>query len=80
MQFRILYRKQKMKVKFFKKLAVVQAAALGLSGAAYAALPAEVATEISTAKTDMLSAIGLVIAAMVAVWALKKLGSKMGWI
>jgi flagellar biogenesis protein FliO len=69
-----------MKFKLFKKLAVVQAAAMGLATAAHAALPAEVNTEIATAKTDMLTAIGLVIAAMVAVWALKKLGSKMGWI
>lgn len=69
-----------MKIQFFKKLAFVQVAALAAAGAAHAALPLEVATEIATAKTDMLAAIGLVIAAMVAVWALKKLGSKMGWI
>jgi Inovirus Coat protein B len=69
-----------MKKALFKKLAVVQAAALLASGAAMAALPTEATDAISTAKTDLLAALGAVIAAMVAVWGLRKLGQKMGWL
>ena len=46
---------------------------------AHAALPEGVSTAITAAQTDMLSAIGLVIGAMVAVWGLLKLASKLGW-
>ena len=56
-------------------------AAIALAAAnAHAALPTEVTTAIDTAKTDLLAAIGLVIAAMVTVWGLRKLGQKMGWL
>lgn len=48
-------------------------------GAAHAAVPAAVTTAITDAGADLLTAIGAVITAMVAVWGLKKLGSKMGW-
>lgn len=61
---------------------IAQAAAAGalvLAANAHAALPADVATAIGDAKTDMLAAIGLVIGAMVAVWGLLKLASKLGW-
>lgn len=68
-----------MKKSFFKKLAIVQSSAIVAAGAAHAALPTDVATVIDTAKADMLSAIGMVMVAMVAVWGLKKLASKMGW-
>ena len=68
-----------MKKSLFKRLAIVQAAALFAAGAAHAALPPAVSEAIDTSKTDMLAAIGLVMAAMVAVWGLKKLASKMGW-
>ena len=69
-----------MKKRFYTRLAAVQAAALVAAGAAHAALPTEVSTAVDTAKTDLLSAIGMVMAAMVAVWGLRKLASKMGWI
>ena len=59
--------------------AVIAATPLALVGNAYAALPAAVSTAITTAETDMTTAVGLVIAAMVVVWGLKKLGTKMGW-
>ena len=49
------------------------------TGAAHAELPAAVGTAITAAQTDMLAAIGLVIGAMVAVWGLLKLASKLGW-
>lgn len=68
-----------MKKRFYTRLAAVQAAALVAAGAAHAALPTEVSTAVDTAKTDLLSAIGMVMAAMVAVWGLRKLASKMGW-
>lgn len=68
-----------MKKALFRRLAVVQAAALGAAGAAHAALPTEVSTAIATYQTDALSAIGLVMAAGVTIWGLMKLASKMGW-
>ncbi|WP_114973668.1 major capsid protein [Rhodoferax ferrireducens] len=59
---------------------LVAAGVLATVGAANAALPTEAATAITTAGTDLLSAIGMVIASMVAVWGLRKLGQKMGWL
>jgi len=46
---------------------------------AQAAVPPEATAAITTAGTDMMTAVGAVIVAMVAVWGLKKLGQKMGW-
>lgn len=69
-----------MKKALFRRLAVVQAAALGAAGAAHAALPEAVSTEITAYKTDALAAIALIMAAGVAIWGLKKLASKMGWV
>ena len=69
-----------MKKALFARLAIVQAAALSAAGAAHAAVPEAVTTALDATKTDLLSAIGAVIAAMVAVWGLKKLGQKMGWL
>lgn len=68
-----------MKKALFNRLAIVQSAAFIAAGNVYAAVPTEVTTEIGLAKTDLLTAIGAVIAAMVAVWGLRKLGIKMGW-
>lgn len=68
-----------MKKRFFSRLVAVQAAALAAVGAAHAALPTEVTTSVETAKTDLLAAIGMVMAAMVTVWGLRKLAAKMGW-
>lgn len=68
-----------MKKRFFSRLVAVQAAALAAVGAAHAALPTEMSTAVDTAKTDLLAAIAMVMAAMVAVWGLRKLASKMGW-
>ena len=61
------------------RLAVIPAFVLASAGAAHAALPSGVDTAITAAQTDMLTAIGLVIGAMVAVWGLLKLASKLGW-
>ena len=47
---------------------------------AHAALDPGIGTAITAAQADILEAIGAVILAMVAVWGLKKLGRKMGWL
>lgn len=65
--------------KFQALLASIPLMALSVIGTAHAALPEQVATEVGNAKTDMLAAVGLVIGAMVAVWGLLKLASKLGW-
>lgn len=65
--------------RFGPKLAAASASALMLAGAAHAALPEATSTEITNYKTDALAAIGLVMAAGVAIWGLKKLASKLGW-
>lgn len=61
------------------KVAAVTALAFAGATSAHAALPDAVATSIEAAKVDMLAAVGLVIGAMVAVWGLLKLASKLGW-
>lgn len=62
-----------------KPVNAVATGTMTLAGAAHAALPTEVSTAVDTAKTDLLAAIAMVMAAMVAVWGLRKLASKMGW-
>lgn len=61
------------------RLAAITAVVLAIAAPAHAALPSGVDTAITAAQGDMLSAIGLVIGAMVAVWGLLKLASKLGW-
>lgn len=62
-----------------KPINAAATATMAVAGAAQAALPTEVSTAVDTAKTDLLAAIGMVMAAMVAVWGLRKLAAKMGW-
>lgn len=62
-----------------KFISAVGAGAMGLIGSAHAALPEGVETAITTYQTDALAAIGLVMAAGVAIWGLNKLASKLGW-
>jgi len=69
-----------MKKQFLARLAVVQGAALVAAGAAHAALPEGAAAAITTYQTDVVTVIGLMIAAGIAIFAVKKLGSKMGWL
>ncbi len=52
---------------------------LAIAGGAHATLPDGVSTAITGYQTDALAAIGLVMAAGVAVWGLSKLASKLGW-
>lgn len=66
------------KIQKFARLSAVTA--LAVIGTAHAAVPAAATAAITEAGTDMLTAVGAVITAMVAVWGLKKLGSKMGWL
>lgn len=61
------------------RLAAIPAFVVATTGSAMAALPEAVSTEIDTYKTDALSALALILAAGVAIWGLKKLGSKLGW-
>lgn len=61
------------------RLAAIPAVVLTAIGTAHAELPPIVATSMDEAKADMLAAVGLVIGAMVAVWGLLKLASKLGW-
>lgn len=51
-----------------------------LMQAAHAALPTEVTAAITSAQTDLLAAVGAIIAAMATVWGLRKLGQKLGWL
>lgn len=62
------------------KLAAIASLAAASASSVYAELPASIATDVASAKADMLAGIGMVIGAMVAVWGLKKLGQKLGWL
>ena len=59
----------------FSLVAAVSAVAVS----AHAELPAAATAAITAAGGDMLTALGAIITAMVAVWGLRKLGTKMGW-
>jgi Fe2+ transport system protein B len=61
------------------KLLAIAVISLVAVSPVFADLPPSVATDVAAAKTDMLAAIGIVISAMVAVWGLLKLASKLGW-
>ena len=58
----------------------VATAVLAAGTSAMAALPAGASEAITTYQTDVVAAIGLVIAAGIAIYAVKKLGQKMGWL
>ena len=53
--------------------------ALVVGSAAHAALPPEAAAAITEYQDDAIMAIGLVMAAGVAIWGMMKLASKLGW-
>ncbi|WP_431191532.1 major capsid protein [Ottowia testudinis] len=53
--------------------------ALLAAGAARAELPSGVSTAITAAGADLVTAATAVIVAMIAFWALRKVGQKMGW-
>lgn len=60
------------------RIALVSAAAAA-AASAHAELPPGVSTAVTAYQTDALAAIGLVMAAGVAIWGLRKLASKLGW-
>ena len=60
--------------------AAIGAALLSAVAAAHAELPAGAAAAITTYQTDVVTAVGLVIAAGIAIYAVRKLGQKMGWL
>lgn len=68
-----------MRKQIMLKLAAVPAFIFATSGYALAALPTGVETAITTAGTDMVTAVTAIITAFVAFWGLKKLASKLGW-
>lgn len=66
---------------FIKLLAVSASAALLTMGTvAHAALPAGAAEAIAAYEADVTTVFGLLIAAGIAIFAVRKLGQKMGWL
>lgn len=63
-----------------KRFAAVAAGLVLASGSAMAALPAGAATAITQYQTDTVEVFGLLIAAGIAIFAVRKLGQKMGWL
>lgn len=59
--------------------ALLVSGAVVVGTSAHAALPEGVSAAITEYQTDALAAIGLVMAAGVAIWGLSKLASKLGW-
>ena len=64
----------------FVRAPALVSALVGAAASAHAALPAGAEAAITTMGTDVVSAIGMVIAAGIAIYAVRKLGSKMGWL
>lgn len=62
------------------QLAVVTSSALAASGSAMAALPTGAAEAIASYQTDVTQVFGLIIGAGIAIYAVRKLGQKMGWL
>lgn len=60
--------------------AAVGTALLSLGFSAHAALPAGAADAITAYETDVVTVFGLLIAAGIAIFAVRKLGQKMGWL
>jgi hypothetical protein len=65
--------------RYGQTLAAIPAGALVLAGSARAALPSNVESAITEAGTDLTTAATAVITALIAFWALRKVGQKMGW-
>lgn len=62
------------------RLAAVSSGVVLASGSAMAALPAGAAEAIAAYQTDTVQVFGLLIAAGIAIFAVRKLGQKMGWL
>ena len=66
--------------KFAKFVAPAGVVGLSLVQQAHAAIPAGAADAITAYQTDVVAVMGLLIAAGIAIFAVRKLGSKMGWL
>ena len=62
------------------RVLAVPAMVLAVTAPAMAALPAGVSDAIDTYKNDAMQALGMILAAGVAIWGMRKLGSKLGWL
>jgi hypothetical protein len=62
------------------RLAAIPALVLATGGSAFAALPTGAAEAIDAYRTDVVAVFGLLIAAGIAIFAVRKLGQKMGWL
>lgn len=67
-------------MKLFKQAAKYGVVVLAPVGSAMAALPAGAADAITAYQTDTVTVFGLLIAAGIAIFAVRKLGQKMGWL
>lgn len=63
-----------------KRLAAITAGLVLSAGSAMAALPAGAEAAITAYQTDVVTVFGLIIAAGIAIYAVRKLGQKMGWL
>lgn len=70
--------KRKLKMKNVARLASLSLAGVGAS--AMAALPVGAEAAITAYQTDVVTVFGLIIAAGIAIFAVRKLGQKMGWL
>lgn len=62
------------------RLAAIPAFVLATATAAHAELPVGAAEAIAAYKTDTVAVFGLLIGAGIAIFAVRKLGQKMGWL
>lgn len=62
------------------RLAAIPAFVLATGGSAFAALPTGAAEAIESYRTDLVTVYGLLISAGIAIFAVRKLGQKMGWL
>lgn len=64
---------------FKTKVALGVASVPALMASAHAALPSGVESAINSVGSDLETAATAILTAMIGFWALRKLGSKMGW-
>ena len=70
---------QKLKELVLNKYMALTGATLAAAQSAYAALPSGIEAAINSVGADLETAATAILTAMLGFWALRKLGSKMGW-
>ena len=70
---------EKLKKLVFNKFTAITGCTLAAAQASYAALPSGVTSAIDAVGNDLETAATAILAALVAFWGLRKLGTKMGW-